>query len=80
MCPTSDDLQILGIAMLIGMFCCYKLGQWNGVKFTTKKIEKLLPKISDVVTQQQTDIKELEERMIKKERALYTIYFTRCMN
>jgi len=80
MCPTYDDLQLLGIAMLIGMFCCYKLGQWNGVKLTTKEIEKMMPKVFEMSIQHKTDIKDLEELMIKKERALYTIFFTRCMN
>lgn len=80
MCPTYDDLQILGIATLIGLYCCFKLGQINGVKLAQNEIKKMMPKISDVVTQQQTDIKDLEELMIKKERVLYTIFFTQCMN
>lgn len=80
MCPTYDDLQILGTATLIGMFCCYKLGQWNGVKIASKEVEKAMPQITKIVIQQQTDILELKELMAIKEQTLYKVFFARSMN
>lgn len=80
MCPTFDDLQILGIASLIGMCCCYKMGQWKGVKRAEKEIEKVLPKISDIVVKQQTDLLNLEQLMKLKDHMMFKIFFTRSMN
>ena len=80
MCPTYDDLQMLGVAMLIGMFCSYKLGRLNGVKYSVKKLEKMMPKISNIVIQQQTDIIKLEELMNLKDRTMWQIFFTNSKN